>query len=159
MSKQVCVDSVWRDVIFMEQDGEDYYFVVYKDGKNQAIRVHEKYIKDKPDEVKKIDWGKQLQIKSGEWCNVVFCKKYDNVISLIFEKEGEPVYIHENIDDLPLRGISVRNKPQSIIFERWIVYSKNGIAHVCSSEHQAEKQVLNLGNQYKVKHIKVEWEL
>lgn len=117
---------------------------------------------DKP--IDTVDWTKPLQIKCGEkWYDVIFHKRYSNTISLIFEKYGDPVYIQENMDDLSIRDITIRNTPTKVTFERWLVYINNDLYEEFLDEGDA-KGALNFKRQTSgkpgyIKHIKVEWEL
>ena len=94
------------------------------------------------------------------WADVVFYKRYGDVIALIFEKDGESVYITENAKDF---NLTVRNRPLTCTFERWVVYIDNVLYEECLSEGDA-KGCLNFKRQTSgkpgyIKHIKVEWEL
>lgn len=170
MSKQVYARRVWYDCAFIQQcNDEDKFLVVYEhDGIPNSFYADSSLIRDKPvdkpNSIDTVDWAKPLQIKCGGgrhweqvWADVVFHKRYGDVIALIFEKDGEPVYITENAKDF---NLTVRNKPPIFKFEKWIVYSKDGIAHTCGTEFEAEKRLLHFKNGgHFIKHIKVEWEL
>ena len=167
MSKQVLSNGIWYDVSYIQQDGDTHKFLVvhqYK-GRPTSCYVDSSVLRDKPDmEVKsEVDWEKPLQIKCEEWYDVIFHKIYnievlkdgfcDTRISLIFEKDGEPIYVQDI-----LRDLTIRNKAPSLTFEKWIIYCKNGIVRTCGAEREAQRQLL-LNREYKIKHIKVEWEL
>lgn len=165
MSKQVYVGGNWYDITYIQPEGiADRFVVVYQyDGRPRTLRAHIKLIRDKPAEPteNEIDWEKPLQIKCGDqYYDVIFHKRYGDVISLIFEKWGEPVFVHENIDDLSIRDITIRNKPSTLTFERWLVHSRDGVVHTCHTEVEAQKRLLHFKNGgHFIKHIKVEWEL
>lgn len=174
MSKQVYARRVWYDCAFIQQcNDEDKFLVVYEhDGIPNSFYADSSLIRDKPkeeevEEIGSVDWTKPLQIKCGGgrhweqvWADVVFHKRYGDVIALIFEQEGEPIYITENAKDF---NLTIRNRPLTCTFERWVVYIDNVLYEVCLSEGDA-KGCLNFKRQTSgkpgyIKHIKVEWEL
>lgn len=170
MSKQVYIAGDWYDIVYMpeQEKTDDLYVVCQYRGRPHPLTVSPSTIRDKPKEeeveVESVDWTKPLQIKCGGgrhweqvWADVVFYKRYGDVIALIFEKDGESVYITENAKDF---NLTVRNRPPIIKFEKWIIYSKDGLVHTCGTEFEAQKRLLHFKNGgHFIKHIKVEWEL
>lgn len=172
MSKQVYIAGDWYDIVYMpeQEKTDDLYVVCQYRGRPHPLTVSPSTIRDKPKEeeveVESVDWTKPLQIKCGGgrhceiWADVVFHKRYGDVIVLIFEQDGEPVYITENVKDF---NLTVRNRPLTCTFERWVVYIDNVLYEECLSEGDA-KGCLNFKRQTSgkpgyIKHIKVEWEL